>query len=179
MPHVVNCWLDGRKPMADIACGRPVLFYSGADAAHISTNRTSWITQAGDDVRLILVLFLVLSSANLLAADSFERRVEIAKKFEDTDQGQAYEKLLLEATGDYISIAMQQCFPKDVKADTGRFVVVADLQANRSLSGVDFRPRTKMARCFVDKFSKAPFPGPPSYAGPGGLPIVFDMKIVN
>jgi hypothetical protein len=130
-------------------------------------------------VKSILVVFLVIASANVSAADSFEQRAEVAKKLEDTDQGQAYEKVLIGATSDYVANAMHQCFPKGVKADADRFVIVADLLADRSLARVEFRPQTKMTQCFVAKFANAPFPDPPSYAGTSGLPIVFDMKIVN
>jgi hypothetical protein len=130
-------------------------------------------------MRSLLVVFLALTSLNVFAVDSFDQRAEIAKKLEDTEQGQAYEKVLMGATGDYVAEAMHQCFPKDMKADTNRFVIVADLQANHSLTRIELRPQTKMTRCFAEKFVKAPFPDPPSYAGIGGLPIVFDMKIVN
>lgn len=130
-------------------------------------------------MRSILVTFLMLASASVWASDSFEQRAEIAKKLEGTDQGQAYEKILMEATGDYVANAMHQCFPQDVKADTDRFVIVADLRASRTLTRVELRPHTKMAQCFLEKFIKAPFPNPPSYAGRNGLPIVFDMEITN
>lgn len=130
-------------------------------------------------MRSVLVAFLVLASASVWAADSFEQRAEIAKRLEDTEQGQAYEKVLVGATGNYVANAMDQCFPQGLKADTDRFVVVADLQASRTLTRVELRPHTKMAQCFVEKFVKAPFPDLPSYAGLNGLPIVFDMKITN
>lgn len=130
-------------------------------------------------MKSILAIFLVIASANVFAADPFEQRAEIAKKLEDTDQGQAYEKVLIGATGDYVANAMHQCFPKGVAADTRHFVIVADLLANRSLTRIEFRPQTKMTQCFVEKFAKAPFPDPPNYAGPNGLPIVFNMKFVN
>lgn len=130
-------------------------------------------------MKSILAIFLAMASANALSADSFEQRAEAAKKLEDTDQGQAYEKLLIGATGDYVANAMHQCVPKGVTADTDHFVIVADLQANRSLARVEFRPQTKMTQCFVEKFAKAPFPDPPSYAGLNGLPIVLDMKVAD
>jgi hypothetical protein len=111
------------------------------------------------------------------AADSFEERVAIAKKLQESDVGKAYEKVLIKAIGSYVATSMQQCFPAGVRADTDRFVLVADLLANQSLGRIEVRPDTKMTRCFAEKLAGAPFPRPPDHAEKDCIQIFFDIKI--
>jgi len=128
-------------------------------------------------VKTILFAVLMLVSATAAAAESFDQRVAIAKSLEDTPQGQAYDQILFGAIGEYIQKAMQKCFPRETKADTVRFTLVADILANKTAARVEVQPNTKMAACFRDKFVSAPFPALPAYAKEGTLPIFMDVKI--
>lgn len=128
-------------------------------------------------MKTLLFLVFVLASASVAGTDAFDRRVAIAKQLEDTPQGQAYDHVLYGAIGDYMQKAMVQCFPHDVKADTERFTLVADILANGTAARVQVWPDTKMAACFGEKFQAAPFPALPAYANADDLPIFIDMKI--
>jgi hypothetical protein len=129
-------------------------------------------------LKAFIMAILVLAGASASAFASFDERVALAKKFEDSDQGQKFQQLLFQHIGDYTAKAMRGCFPAGVKADTQRFVLVANLRADRSLIQVESRPDRPMTRCFQAKFVLAPFPPPPKTADRGGLPIVLEIKIV-
>ncbi|SFS16902.1 hypothetical protein SAMN05216570_3412 [Dyella sp. OK004] len=130
-------------------------------------------------MRNFIFAVLVLAAASASAADSFEHRVAVAKKLEDAPDGQAYDRVLYGAIGNYIQKAMVECFPDGVTRDTSSFTLVADILANGTATRIEVRPETKMAACFGDKFAGAPFPALPTYAGADGLPIFIDMKITN
>jgi hypothetical protein len=128
-------------------------------------------------MRTWALLFLLLVTAAVDAADSFSARAQRAKAIEESAEGQSFQKVLWGQAGDHSAKAMQHCFPKGVTADTNSFTLVANLIPGRTLANVEVRPRTKMAQCFADGFSKAPFPEPPQGFGSEGLPLVIEMKI--
>jgi hypothetical protein len=130
-------------------------------------------------MRNFIFAALALVAVDACAADSFDRRVAIAKKLEDAPEGQAYGDVLYGAIGNYIQKAMVECFPSGVPRETSSFTLVADILANGTATRVEVRPDTKMSACFRDKFARAPFPALPAYAGDNGLPIFIDMKITN
>lgn len=130
-------------------------------------------------MRIYLSLVLMLIPVIATASDDFDQRVATAKALEDTPQGQAYDRVLYGAIGDYIQKTMFRCFPSDKKADTERFTLVADILANGKAARVQVQPETEMSGCFRASFAGAPFPELPGYAKGGPLPIFINMKIVH
>jgi hypothetical protein len=121
------------------------------------------------------LLFMVWGVA--IAGHSFSERVHRAKLVEESPDGKAYQQVLWTQIGDYTAAVMQQCFKKGAKADTSFFALVGDVLPNRSLSGVEVKPKTNMSQCFADGFSRASFPQPSASFGEDGIPIEIDMKI--
>jgi hypothetical protein len=128
-------------------------------------------------MRTKALLFSLLVTTAVDAADSFSARVQRAKAIEDSAEGQSFQKVLWGQAGDHTAQTMRHCFPKGVKADTSSFTLVANLVPGRRLANLEVRPETQMSRCFADGFSKAPFPEPPESFGSEGLPLIIEMKI--
>ena len=126
-------------------------------------------------IKTFILLFFITTLVQ--AADSFDARVQSAKDIEDSTEGRSFQKVLWGKAGDYTAKVMQRCFPKNEKTDTGSFTLVANLIPGGTLTKVEIQPVTKMAQCFAEGFSKAPFPEPPHSFGNEGMPLVIAMKI--
>lgn len=128
-------------------------------------------------MRSIFTIGLALVLVNAWATESFEQRVESAKAIERTEQGVAYERVFLEAIGEYMQKAMVECAPKSAKFKMQGFVLVADVLSKGSLNNLDVRPDNEVTKCFAEKMSKAPVPAPPAVVPLNGFPIVVEMNI--
>lgn len=123
------------------------------------------------------LLVFSIGSTNVFAEDLFGQRVQRAKLVEESTEGMNYQKQLWDQVGNYTANVMQQCFPKNTKADTDSFTLVADVLHNCHLDQVEVKPKTKMSQCFADGFSRGAFPKPPESFSEDGMPIEIDFKI--
>jgi hypothetical protein len=124
-----------------------------------------------------LVLAFALCGHALAAGETFEERLERAKQVEESTYGKDYIHAMWKAVDAQTSAAMHDCFRKGTTPDTSAFVLVANVLADRTLSGVEARPPTPMTQCFVERFVHADFPQPPEIFGDTGIPIVLEVSI--
>jgi hypothetical protein len=128
-------------------------------------------------MRLLALLSLLMVSAVVQAGDAFEERVQRAKALEDSPAGQAYQDVMWPKVEPFVAALTQKCIPDDPKADVRSFVFVATLSADATLSEIEVRPVTDVAKCFAGGMRQAPFPRPPADLAAGGMPIVLNMRL--
>lgn len=130
--------------------------------------------------RMKAISAFVLALIPLLAVagpDDFGVRVQRAKLVEASSEGATYQKKLWSSIGNQTAAAMQECFPREAKADTDVFTLVGDVNDQCQLKNIELRPSTPMSRCFAERFTSLPFPKPPESMSERGVPLVIEMKI--
>ena len=125
------------------------------------------------------LLLLALVALDASAIETFASRVERAKGVEHSRAGKAYQEKLMRSAGQGMAHVMKECFPKTASPDILRFTLVADVQADRTLSNIAVVPSTPMTRCFMSGFAALSFPKPSSKFKTTGMPIVIEMAITR
>ena len=121
-----------------------------------------------------LALFLVWASVN---AATFEERVDKANAGFETEDGEAYEKML----GPYIHAAIKKCTPagSTSSGNLGKFVLVIDVSPEGEIVDPVIKPETQTSICFSKEFVSQTLPAPPgSIISDGFAPLVVEIYVV-
>ena len=113
----------------------------------------------------------------LVAAATFEERVDAAKAGFETAEGMIYEQKL----GPYLGSTMQICIPYGSTSteNLGRFTYVANVSIEGRISASEVKPLNAVSLCFDKEFTKQILPQPPSSLFiENSVPIVVELNVV-
>ena len=128
-------------------------------------------------MRHLLLLALLLSTANVSAAASFAERVTIAKEIESQKEASDYFfGSFFPSVGPSLGGIMKMCLSR-VGANQEKFTLVANVALSGEIINVDFEPKANnTAACFASEFSTLKAP-PPPLCDCGVLPLVINMGV--
>ena len=127
-------------------------------------------------LRLQGIFVLSLAVSQVTNAEPFEDRVARAKALEITAEDQRYEGAL----GTSLQKSMMAYVPPGSKdpTDPGKFVLLADIDAQGTAKDIEFQPQSRVAMCFAKELSPSMLATPPLTEGMQSYPVVIEMTIV-
>lgn len=128
-------------------------------------------------MRHLLLLALLLSTANVSAAASFAERVAIAKEIESRKEASDYFfGTFFPSIGPSLGGIMKMCLSR-AGSNPNKFTLVANVALSGEIINVDFEPKANnTAACFAGEFSTIKAP-PPPLCDCGVLPLVINMGV--
>jgi hypothetical protein len=124
--------------------------------------------------RLIVACVAILGAASATATD-FAARVAAAKLAEQSQEGGEFLRVLGPAYG----AAMRACIlPGTSSPDNlGKFELVADVAADGRILNTDFRPATRVSRCFARELAAQSLAPPPKFRSLSTYPVYIAMEV--
>jgi hypothetical protein len=124
--------------------------------------------------RLLFSCVAICIATSATAAD-FATRVAAAKSAGQSQEG----KVVLQSLGSAYAAAMRACMSPGVNSrdNPEKFEVVAELASDGRIHNAEFRPQTRMSRCFAREFAVQSLTPPPKLRTSSGYPIYIEVEI--
>lgn len=124
-----------------------------------------------------LAVLAALAAAPLSHAETFDERLALARKLEESAEYKAWHKEMMQHVGAHIRATMESCVKGVAGPDLASFVLITDVSREGRPLSIEVRPRTGVSNCFATGFATAPFPTPPGFGKRQGFPLFFEFDI--
>jgi len=125
--------------------------------------------------RVAVACIAILIAASAIAAD-FAARVAAAKLAAQSQEGGKF----VQGLGRAYSAAMRACMlPGSSRDNPEKFEVVADVAADGRILNMDFRPATRLSRCFALELAAQSLAPPPKFRASSAYPMYIELEVAQ